>query len=326
MIKGARFGPRAIRAASSRQIPYRAFNARAGINPYQSWAKIVDCGDIPITPFDSALAERQMTEAYLTLGQRSTTASSEKYPKLITLGGDHSIALPALRALRKLYDQPIAVIHFDAHLDTWDPSSYPSTWIEAPDPDDPDAVLPPSWFNHGSMFWLAHREGLIASLPEFNNGSACCNVHAGLRCRLSSISDNSEDSSQGWTRISADMIDDIGVDGVVKLILSSIGDPRRPVYLSIDIDVLDPGLAPGTGTPEPGGWTSRELIRIVRSLETLNIVGADIVEVAPAYDGAGEETALAAAQLVFELITNMVKEGLASGQRVNSEGNIKDEL
>ena len=83
-----------------------------------------------------------------------------------------------------------------------------------------------------------------------------------------------------------------------------------PVYLSVDIDVLDPGLAPGTGTPEPGGWTTRELIQILRGVEDLNLVGADIVEVAPAYDGRGEETSLAAAQVVFEIVTSMVKRGL----------------
>lgn len=83
-----------------------------------------------------------------------------------------------------------------------------------------------------------------------------------------------------------------------------------PVYLSIDIDVLDPGLAPGTGTPEPGGWTSRELIRILRGVEGLNLVGADVVEVAPAYDGTGEQTALAGAQVVYEMLTSMVKRGL----------------
>jgi agmatinase len=81
-----------------------------------------------------------------------------------------------------------------------------------------------------------------------------------------------------------------------------------PVYLSVDIDVLDPGLAPGTGTPEPGGWTTRELIQILRGVEDLNLVGADVVEVSPAYEsGQGESTALAGAQVVFEMLTSMVK-------------------
>ena len=89
-----------------------------------------------------------------------------------------------------------------------------------------------------------------------------------------------------------------------------------PVYLSVDIDVIDPGLAPGTGTPEPGGWTSRELIRILRGVEGLNVVGADVVEVAPAYDGVGEQTALAGAQVVYEILTSVVKRGLVDMGKV----------
>lgn len=110
--KGARFGPRAIRQASSRQTSFRGFNPRAGINPYASWATIIDCGDIPITPFDNAVALEQMTEAFLELGSRSPQTSKGK-PKLITLGGDHSLALPALRALKKVYGREVRVVHFD---------------------------------------------------------------------------------------------------------------------------------------------------------------------------------------------------------------------
>ena len=84
---------------------------------------------------------------------------------------------------------------------------------------------------------------------------------------------------------------------------------ERPVYLSVDIDVIDPGLAPGTGTPEPGGWLTRELVQVLRAVEDLNIVGADVVEVSPSYDGAGEQTALAGAQVAYELLTSMVKRG-----------------
>lgn len=111
----------------------------------------------------------------------------------------------------------------------------------------------------------------------------------------------------GWERISTDEIDDIGVKGVIEKIMSTLGT-KIPVYLSIDIDVIDPGLAPGTGTPEPGGWTTRELIRILRGVEELNVVGVDIVEVAPAYDHA-ETTALAAAQVVFEVLSSLTKKG-----------------
>ena len=175
------------------------------------------------------------------------------------------------------------------------------------------------------MFWIASNEGLIA------NSSS---VHAGLRSRLSGddYSDYDQDSSQGFLRIASDDIDDLGTAGVVDAIMNRIGT-ARPVYLSVDIDVLDPGLAPGTGTPEPGGWTSRELIRILRGVEGLNLVGADVVEVAPAYDGVGEQTALAGAQVVYEMLTSMVKRGLkdrGEETRVHEGGKreriVKDEL
>lgn len=120
-LPGARFGPRAIRAASARQTSFRGFNPRRGINPYTSPFTILDCGDIPVTPFDNALALHQMTSAFLELGSRvpAFIHSTNPKPKLLTLGGDHSIALPALRALNKIYGGPIAILHFDAHLDTW---------------------------------------------------------------------------------------------------------------------------------------------------------------------------------------------------------------
>lgn len=256
-----------------------------------------------------------MSEAFLELGSRPPTAEAlasglnfRAKPKLLTLGGDHSIALPALRALNKVYHRPISVVHFDAHLDTWDPAKYPSTWW---DPADENTQ---SFFTHGTMFWMAARERLIANASS---------VHAGLRTRLSGIEDNEDDDAQGWVRISTDDIDDFGVRGIVERILRHVGT-ERPVYLSIDIDVIDPGLAPGTGTPEPGGWTTRELIRILRGIEGLNVVGADIVEVSPAYDGASEATALAAAQVAFEVLSSMVKRGLEDPRK--GEGNVRDEL
>ncbi|KEF52186.1 agmatinase [Exophiala aquamarina CBS 119918] len=294
---GARFGPRAIRAASARQTTFRGFNHRAGLNPYKSWPSILDCGDIPVTPFDNALALHQMTEAYLELVSRRplsfSNPPSHTHPKIISLGGDHSIALPALRALQKIHNQPIALLHFDAHLDTWHPGAYPSAWASTPTQAD---------FTHGTMFWIASEEGLI------RNGSS---VHAGLRTRLggTDFADYDNDDRQGFLRIEADDIDGLGVQGIIELIMQQMGTDT-PVYLSVDIDVLDPGLAPGTGTPEPGGWTTRELIQILRGIEDLNLVGADVVEVSPAYDGNDEGTALAGAQVVYELLTSMVVRGL----------------
>ncbi|KAI0851085.1 Arginase/deacetylase [Daldinia vernicosa] len=286
---GARFGPRAIRAASARQTSFRGFNPRAGINPYASWARILDCGDIPVVPVDNAVAVKQMTAAFTELGARPPSSPSlHPRPKLVTLGGDHSLSLPALRAAFAAHG-PLRVLHFDAHLDTWHPAKYPSYWASEQ-----------SRFTHGSMFYLAGEEGLIA------NGSGSASVHAGLRTRLSGLEDYEDDDAQNWVRISADDVDELGTKGVVESIVGTLGT-EDPVYLSVDIDVLDPAFAPGTGTPEPGGWTTRELIRILRGIEGLNVVGADVVEVAPAYQGVGEETALAAAQVVFEILSSMSK-------------------
>jgi agmatinase len=313
---GARFGPRAIRTASARQTTFRGFNPRAGINPYQNWAKILDCGDIPVVPIDNAQALKQMSAAFTELGARAPASPLLAKPKLITLGGDHSLALPALRALKEVYGRPLRVLHFDAHLDTWHPAKYPSYWSTEQ-----------ASFNHGSMFWLAGREGLL-----YNASSGVPSVHAGLRTRLSAdgVGDYEDDDRQGWVRFSADDIDDIGTTGIVRNIMDTLGT-EDPVYLSVDIDVLDPAFAPGTGTPEPGGWTTRELIRILRGVEGLNVVGADVVEVAPAYQGTGEETALAAAQVVFEILSSIVKKGLEEMGRTTMETkghdpNGKDEL
>lgn len=255
-----------------------------------------------------------MTEAFTnlaysksTMANRDSAVTYRRKPKLLTLGGDHSIALAALRAVNKIYG-PVAVVHFDAHLDTWHPAKYPSAWVDQNDP------FPQSFFTHGTMFWIAHNESLITK------GNS---VHAGLRTRLSGIEDNEDDDTQGWIRFSTDDMDDLGFADIAQRIVNHVG-LNTPVYLSIDIDVIDPGLAPGTGTPEPGGWTTRELIRVLRGIDSLNLVGADIVEVAPSYDGSGEQTSLAAAQIGFEVLTSMVKRGMSDdGTRMST---VRDEL
>ncbi|KAL3421017.1 Guanidinobutyrase [Phlyctema vagabunda] len=288
---GSRFGPRSIRAASARHAVSRAYNPFFGLNPYSNWAKVIDCGDIPVTPFDNALAMQQMTEAFTELGLREGTAPGSM-PKLIILGGDHLVALPALRALKTVHNEPVALLHFDSHLDTLRPSVYPQAWPSKQ-----------ADFNHGTVFWNAYTEGLL------RNDS----VHAGINTRLSGadLGDYDSDDEMGFLRISAAAVDDIGTKGVIDLINNKI-EPHVKVYLSIDIDVLDPAFAPGTGAPEPGGWTTRELLKILRGCSHLNIVGADIVEVAPAYDSAGSDTAFVAAGLAYEIISGMVKNGLES--------------
>lgn len=300
---GARFGPRAIRAASGRHMKTRAFNPVTGQNPYTSWAKVLDCGDIPVTPLDGAVAVRQMTEGLTELMHRKAASNHLDHLRLVLLGGDHLIALPMLRALREVHGEPVTLIHFDSHLDTLDPSVYPQTWTSET-----------TEVNHGTVFWHAAQEGLLTGWP---NGT---NVHVGVNTRLSGSDWNDlvSDTRSGFVQIRADELDDAGVKGVVRRVRDALALHRPPhqskktkIYLSIDIDVLDPAFAPGTGAPEPGGWTSRELLAVLRGILDLDldleIVGADVVEVAPAYDTPGGDTAFVAAGLVYEIISFMVK-------------------
>jgi len=282
---GARFGPYAIRSGSRRQREARGYTMSWGNNPYDHGAKIVDCGDIPINPFDNALAVDQMEVAYTTLLSRPTVGksglnrklgiSSVDLPRIVSLGGDHTIVLPILRALYKKYG-PISVIHFDAHLDTW--------------PGYAGDVTEQSKVTHGTFFYLAQEEGLMSNTS----------IHAGIRCKMGGEADLENDEAVGFQLISTDDIDDLGIPEIVKRIRRRVG--TSPVYLSLDIDVIDPGIAPATGTPEAGGWTTRELKRIIRGLAGLNFVGADLVEVSPAYDFA-EVTAIAAADLVHDFLS-----------------------
>ncbi|KAG0651100.1 Agmatine ureohydrolase 2 [Hyphodiscus hymeniophilus] len=304
---GARFGPRGIRSGSSREKKGRSYNTVWEIDPFEEGLSIIDCGDIPITPFDAAHAFKQMEQGYRQILYHPTSSSASDsgksegwtHPRIISLGGDHSIVLPILRSLKAVYG-PISVIHLDSHLDTWDPyEGY--TGIASNQ----------SAITHGTFFWHASREGCI------NKGAS---VHGGLRTKLFGPKDYEIDSNVvGFTRIEAHEIDDIGVAGIVKKTLDVVG--QNPVYLSIDIDVLDPSIAPATGTPESGGWTTRELKRYIKGLEGLNLVGADVVEVSPPYDTVAETTSIAAADLIIDILAAMVKnkEGLPKAARAKDE-------
>lgn len=259
---GARFGPAAIRQVSRLLKPY---NPALDVSPFAQ-AQVVDAGDIAANPFDIEAAVDQVREGIAGLldtpGQR-----------VMIFGGDHTIALPALQAINQVHG-PVALVHFDAHLDTWD------TYFGAP-------------CTHGTPFRRAAEQGLLVKDRS---------AHVGIRGSLYDRADLLDDESLGFTVVHCRDIDRIGVDGVVQRIRERVGE--HPVYVSVDIDVLDPAFAPGTGTPEIGGMTSRELVAILRAMRGLHIVGADVVEVAPAYDS-GEVTAVAAANLGYELITLM---------------------
>ncbi|KAI0066416.1 Arginase/deacetylase [Artomyces pyxidatus] len=289
---GTRFGPTGIRTGSRRQHAARAYTLSWGLDPYTQGTKVIDCGDVPLNPFDNAVALDQMEVAYSTLLKRDVARNStegvgevrafakdkKEHPKIITLGGDHTIVLPILRSLNKVYG-PISVIHFDAHLDTWSPGEI--------------SPSPQARITHGSFFYIAREEGLMSNTS----------IHAGIRCKMLGDSDITNDESVGFKVISTDDLDDIGISEVIRRIRKRIGN--SPVYLSLDIDVIDPGLAPATGTPEAGGWTTREVKRIIRGLAGLNFVGADIVEVAPAYDHA-DVTSIAAADIVHDFLSMMM--------------------
>ncbi|KAL5529629.1 hypothetical protein ACEPAG_5614 [Sanghuangporus baumii] len=307
---GARFGPAGIRAGSRRLTLYGGYNVPLAVNPFENLT-IVDCGDIPVTPYDNAFAIKQIEEGHKALLHRApatklgrdpvsgedlvTLATDGKeHPRIITLGGDHTIVLPLLRSIYSAYGA-VSVIHFDSHLDTWKPSVFggaPSAQAE---------------INHGTYFYWASKEGLI------KNGSSIAS-HGAIRTTLSGLADYENDDKSGFQRIEAREIDTIGTDGIIKKIRETVGD--KPVYLSIDIDSIDPAFAPATGTPETGGWSTRELRTILRGLDGLKIISADIVEVAPAYDTNAELTTMAAADVLFEVLSVMAKTPL--GKVANS--------
>ena len=258
---GARFGPAHIRASSRLLRPY---NPALDVHPFAA-QQVADAGDIGVNPF-------AIPEALATI-ETAITDLRRDGSRILTLGGDHTIALPILRALAK-DSGPIAVLHFDAHLDTWD------TYFGAA-------------YTHGTPFRRASEEGLI-DLER--------SLHVGIRGPLYSRQDLEDDAVLGFQVIRADDFEVDGLRSAVERMLRRLGD--GPVYVSVDIDVLDPAHAPGTGTPEAGGLTSRELLGMLRGLTGLNVIGGDIVEVAPAYDAA-EITGIAAANVGYELLSVM---------------------
>ena len=255
---GARFGPEAVRAGSKLLRPY---HPALEVEPWTA-LQLADAGDIAINPFDIVEAVSQIE-----------TAANDLYSKanrIVSIGGDHTVALPLLRAAHARHG-PVAVVHFDAHLDTWD------TYFGAR-------------YTHGTPFRRASEEGLLAL-------DHC--AHVGIRNSVYALADFDDDRRLGFATVSTLDVARRGVDEAVDRVRDRVGG--LPMYVSIDIDVLDPAHAPGTGTPEPGGLTTRELQMILHGLADLDLIGADVVEVSPAYDHA-QLTALAAANVVYELL------------------------
>lgn len=263
---GARFGPMAVRQASRHLRP--GHHVELDCAPF-GLIQVADAGDVPVTPFsiDAAVTQIAAHAGDVMSGGRT----------VIAIGGDHTVALPMLRSVAREHG-PVALVHFDAHLDTWD------TYFDAP-------------VTHGTMFRRAFEENLLVEDHS---------IHVGIRGPVYGRADLADDRRFGFRTIRASDIDDLGIGGTIEAITDRTRD--LPVYLSVDIDVLDPSFAPGTGTPEAGGLTSRELLRVLRGLTGLHLVGADVVEVAPAYDHA-EVTALAAATVTLDMITLLALRG-----------------
>jgi agmatinase len=236
-------------------------------------AQIADAGDAPINPLDIAAAHRAI--------EASATELHRTGASVLGLGGDHSVSLPLLRAAAARFG-PLALIQFDAHSDTWD--SYFDEKV-----------------THGTIFRRAIEEQLIDPRAS---------IQIGLRGSLYGPDDLAENAALGFEVVDRDRFDELGAPAVIDLIGRVV---TKPAYITLDIDVLDPAFAPGTGTPEIGGLTTRELSALLAGIANrtdVSVVSADVVEVAPAYDPAGV-TALAAANLAYHLIGMLGRPGRA---------------
>ena len=244
----------------------RPYNEPLDLSPFAE-AQVVDAGDAPATPVDIGAAHDAI--------QESAGALRSGGARVLGLGGDHSVSLPLVRAAAAAHGA-LSLLQLDAHTDTWD-SYYGAT------------------VTHGTIFRRAAEEGAID--PHHS-------VQIGLRGSLYAPDDLAQNAELGFSTLLARDFDAAGVAGALELARARL---RSPVYVTVDIDVLDPAFAPGTGTPEAGGLSSRELLATLRGLAGvgLDVVGADVVEVAPPYDPAGV-TALAAANAAYELVGLLV--------------------
>ena len=225
--------------------------------------RVADCGDVDVVP----ISIERTFEAITRRVEEIVTAGATP----LCVGGDHSITLAILRAVARRYGR-VGVVHFDAHPDTWD--EYFG-----------------SKFFHGTPFRRAVEEELIDPRRM---------IQIGIRGPLYGAEDFAFHDEHGIEVIRIEAVKDHGVAVAAQRLARLAGGP---VYCSFDIDAVDPAYAPGTGTPEVGGLTSYEALALVRALSGLTLVGADIVEVAPPYDGPGQITALLAANLMFELVS-----------------------
>ena len=248
---GARFGPRSIRSASSIMAWEKPFGM--DFDPFDKLA-VADVGDCM---FDFGRPEKVPDEI-----EAHAFNIINEGPGLLSLGGDHFVAYPILKAHARKHGAPLSLLHFDAHSDTW--------------ADEYDRI------DHGTMFYWAAKNGIV---------DPATSAQIGLR--------TSNPDTMGFNVLDAPWVHEHGIDAAIEAARKVLGD--RPVYVTFDIDCLDPSYAPGTGTPVCGGLTSHQAMSILRGLKGINVVGMDVVEVAPAYD-VGEITALAACHIAMEML------------------------
>lgn len=269
---GARHGPREVRNQSSLM---RSINHATRIDPY-ALCSIADVGDVAFTSAFDIEASHLQIEAFI-----AQIAQAGALP--LSCGGDHSVSLPILRALAK---EPVALLHIDAHTDTWD-------------------SFQGSKFNHGAPFRRAHEEGLIDPKKT---------VQIGIR--------GAQNVSEGWdyshnSGMRVMFIEEVrekGIPAIVAEARATLGD--GPVYLTFDIDSIDPAFAPGTGTPEIAGLTTAEALDLIRGFRHLNYIGADMVEVSPPFD-VGGITALTGATVMYEILCVLAE--ACAAHRQNSD-------
>ena len=224
---------------------------------------MVDLGDSPVSPGDTERTFAQVEEALEPLAAGGVFT--------LCLGGDHSITLPELRALARQHG-PLALVQLDAHTDTW------------------DEYFGQKYF-HGTTFRRAVEEGLL---------DANASVQAGIRGSVYAAADLGAARELGFAVVQSEELRALGTDGFARLVRDRVAE--HAVFLSFDIDFLDPAFAPGTGTPEIGGFSTAEAVAFLRALRGIKLAGADVVEVCPPYDGPGQPTALAAANVAYELL------------------------
>jgi agmatinase len=240
----------------------RPYHPALGVNVVEELS-IVDYGDLPVAPGDTEGTYRRVEEAL------APVVEAGVFP--LVMGGDHAITLAELRVAARRHG-PLALVQLDAHADTW------------------DEYFGQRYF-HGTTFRRAAEEGLL------DPGAS---VQAGIRGSVYGGDDYDLSRDLGFDLITSDELRGLGPEAFAARVRERVGS--RPVFLSFDVDFLDPAYAPGTGTPEIAGFTTAEAVAYLRALRGIDLAAADVVEVAPAYDPPGQPTALAAANVMFELL------------------------